>query len=143
MKRFFWIYYGIAILANVIAAIVFREHINFTRYSVYPIVFMTVLIYLAFFNPSRKRIKDARFDGIASNIFKACIPICLIFVFFFPPWAKLSSAFIIFVAYVIIEIYCDTLLKKETDAHQLKIKKMREEQQKREELGEWYNNIKK
>ena len=67
MKRFWMIYYGIAILANVVAAIVFREHVHISWHSLFPIGYSSLMLFYAFFAPSKKaaevlaqRCEDAR-----------------------------------------------------------------------------------
>ena len=54
MKRFFWIYYGIAILANVVAMIVFHENIHISWHSLFPIGYSSLMLFYAFFAPSKK-----------------------------------------------------------------------------------------
>lgn len=54
MKRFFWIYYGIAILVNVIAVIVFREHVHISWHSLFPIGYISLMLFYGFFAPSKK-----------------------------------------------------------------------------------------
>ena len=54
MKRFWMIYYGIAILANVVAAIVFREHVHISWHSLFPIGYIALMLFYAFFAPSKK-----------------------------------------------------------------------------------------
>ena len=54
MKRFFWRYYGIAILANVVAVIVFREHVHISWHSLFPIGYISLMLFYGFFAPSKK-----------------------------------------------------------------------------------------
>jgi amino acid permease len=54
MKRFFWIYYGIAILVNVIAVIVFHENIHISWHSLFPIGYISLMLFYGFFAPSKK-----------------------------------------------------------------------------------------
>ena len=54
MKRFWMIYYGIAILVNVIAVIVFREHVHISWHSLFPIGYISLMLFYGFFAPSKK-----------------------------------------------------------------------------------------
>ena len=54
MKRFWMIYYGIAILANVVAAIVFHENIHISWHSLFPIGYSSLMILFAFFLQAKK-----------------------------------------------------------------------------------------
>lgn len=54
LKRlWFWItYYGVAVVANVVATIVCRDKINFSVYSTFPIGYITYLLLLVWYSRS-------------------------------------------------------------------------------------------
>ena len=54
----FWIcYYGVAIVANVLAAVLLREKWNFNGWSAFPIVYIAVLVFLSWYYPSKLHYK--------------------------------------------------------------------------------------
>ena len=174
MKRFFWIYYGIAILVNVIAVIVFYENIHISWHSLFPIGYISLMLFYGFFAPSQKayevlaiRCEDARIkwgkpldnpplpsveeickenirtDTIASKLYFSFVPPIFFFVCFFPNLAKILSGLFLLAAVILHMLFLLYSLKEKSRIHNLELQKKRREQEEKESLGEWYNNIKK
>ena len=164
---FFISYYAAAILGTVLAAVLLRERVNFSAWSAFPIAYILLSTYLAWFYPSRFRIKYDQItsikmrvkyekengivvapppdeedywredDKFASKIFLACIPVILPFIFFFPFGAKIFSGLFLLIPYAATSVYCVVVVKKEIDTHNANLQQQLKSQQEREELGKW------
>ncbi len=164
---FFIFYYATAMIGTALAALFLRDHLIFNDWSAFPIAYILLSAYLAWFYPSRFRIKYDQMtsvkmrvkyekgsgivvnsppkeedywredDKFASKIFLACIPVILPFIFFFPLGAKISSGLFLLIPYAATTIYCIVVIKKEIDTHNDKLQQQLNEQQKQEELGKW------
>ena len=164
---FFICCYIVAIIFTALAAIFLRDQLNFNAWSAIPIAYILLCAYLAWFYPSRFRIKydqitsikmrvkyekenglvvapppkeDAYWredDQFASQIFLSCIPLFFPFIVFFPFGAKIFSGMFLFVPYVATTFYCVIVIKKEIDTHNAKLQQQLNEQQKQEELGKF------
>ena len=174
MKRFWMIYYGIAILVNVIAVIVFREHVHISWHPLFPIGYISLMLFYGFFAPSKKAAEaletsyeDARIiwgqplddpplpsaeeiwqynrkmDTTTSKIYFAFVPPIFFFVCFFPNLAKILSGLFLLAAVIVHMLFLWYSIKEEIRIHNLELQKKRKEQEEKESLGEWYNNIKK
>ncbi len=164
----FWIcYYSVAIIGNVLLLILFSSNLSISAYSLFPIGYILLSLYLAWYYPSQFRIKFDQItsiemrikynkeegivvspppkkeeywredDKFASKIFLACIPILFPFIFFLSIGAKIISGLFLLFPYAATTIYCIVKIKKEIDTHQKKLTADLEAQNKKEELGKW------
>ena len=163
-----WIcYYGVVIFADAFLLILFSSNLSISLYSLFPIGYILLSLYLAWYYPSRFRIKYGQLasikkrikyskeggleilppppdeaywredDKFASKIFLSAIPILFPFIYFFSMGAKILSGLFLLLPYVATTIYCIVTLKKESDAHQKKVNAELKMQIKNEEMGKW------
>ena len=160
----FWIcYYGIAIMGNVLAAVLLRDKWNFNGWSAFPIVSSLLCIFLAWFAQSgraealylKHRQFEAEWNFFSFSkpspgeldpfyhhffvIFLLEAPLFLPAIFFISGETKgffsIGIIFGGFFAGIIYHIW-GHLAREEKD-RQLKEKKAREYQERKEEMGKW------
>ena len=67
-KLFWIIYYSSAILLNVVAAIVLREHWNFNWFSAFPIGYILLIVWFQWYYPSDFRIAYVNWDNTSNRM---------------------------------------------------------------------------
>ena len=146
------IYYIVAILANVIAIAVFRKSIQIEILSIFPLVFIALMLFQAALFKKAKSENGFRtaygspftaeeengMSDFAATAMHTAIPLMIPFVFFFPPAIKVLSAFIIYAAAFAIGLFTYRIKNKDALKDRFdKEETERREQEKKESMGEW------
>lgn len=145
------IYYGAVILANIVSAIVFHEHLNITLWSAFPAALMLVMIFqVSYFkhDTSEKGFSTAYGSGYTheeeknvtryiTNALLYFMPLLVPFILFFTSYAKLISILLYATALIVGSLVYRIKHKDDLNERVNQEKKALEEQKRKEELGDW------
>ena len=122
------IYYLIAVVANVIAAVAFHKNINISVLSILPLVFIALMLFQA---ALFKKVKT-------ETALYAAIPLMIPFIFFFPSAVKVLASFVIYALAFTTGLFTYRIKNKDAIKDRFdKEETERREQEKKESMGEW------
>lgn len=146
------IYYLIAVVANVIAAVAFHKNINISVLSILPLVFIALMLFqaalfkkvktengfrTAYGSPFTAEEENGMTD-FASTALHAAIPLMIPFIFFFPSAVKVLSSFILYALAFAVGLFAYRIKNKDAIKDRFnKEETERREQEKKESMGEW------
>lgn len=146
------IYYLIAVVANVIAAVAFHKNINISVLSILPLVFIALMLFqaalfkkvktengfrTAYGSPFTAEEENGMTD-FASTTLYAAIPLMIPFIFFFPSAVKVLSSFILYALAFAVGLFAYRIKNKDAIKDRFnKEETERREQEKKESMGEW------
>ena len=134
---FFISYYTVAVLATVLAIILFYDHLRLSLFSFFPCVWIAGFCLFAYCDPLRWNIREEHFKPFAAFLWKCFVPIPFPFIFFFSTPAKLLIGLLIMPVIMIISGYIDFKINQESKQILGQRKQELKKQQEREELGKW------
>ena len=145
------IYFGITIIANVVAAIAFHKSINITGLSLIPLFLIALMIFqalifknekvengfrLAYDSNLKTNEENSMFRSGSIFLF-ATIPWMIPFILFFPSFVKLLSILVYIVGLVGGLLLYQSRNKEKIIARMNAEETERKEQEKKEQLGKW------
>ena len=146
------IYYIVAILANVIAVVVFRKSIQMEILSILPLVFIALMLFQAALFKKEKSENGFRtaygspftaeeengMSNSAATALNVAIPLMIPFALFFPSAVKALSSFVIYAAAFAGGLFTYRIKNKDALKDRFdKEETERREQEKKESMGEW------
>ena len=146
------IYYLIAVVANVIAAVAFHKNINISVLSILPLVFIALMLFqaalfkkvktengfrTAYASPFTAEEENGMTD-FASTALHAAIPLVIPFIFFFPSAVKVLASFVIYALAFATGLFTYRIKNKDAIKGRFDNEETeRREQEKKESMGEW------
>jgi len=146
-----FVYYCIAISANILAAIIFNKNINITKLSIIPIILIVLMIFQTMFLKNEKTEEDSwtaygsnltadeenQMRSIISDLLSVTIPCIIPFIIFFSSSIKALSI-IVYIFGLVGGVVLYRLKNKNKIIDRMKSEeKELQNQEKKEQLGIW------
>ena len=145
------VYYLITIIANIAAAVLFHDHINFTAMSIIPLFLILLMLFQGFYFKNEKTEngfrttygsnltteEENRMFAYGSRALFAAIPLEIPFILFFPSFVKVLSI-LVYIVGLVGGLLLYRIKNKGKIVHRIDAEeKERQEQEKKEQLGKW------
>ncbi len=145
----FIVYYIVAVSANIVSVLVFRNYINISVMSTIPLILIVLSVFQAvYFNKHNElnttaygsgftKNEEAELSKYTSKSLLSVIPVMIPFILFFDSLLKIISVLLYIFGFIAGPVIYKIKHRDDLNSRINREKKELEEQKKREEMGNW------